>query len=282
MAKKKKNTLFVQETLVSWKKIDEQNYISLTDMARKFNERPEVPIQSWMKNASTMKFLELWERLHNANFKHYQMAVIREELADNGRFISAQKWIERTGAVGIISKRGRYGGTYGHEDIAFEFASWLSAEFKLYLIMEFKRLKQDEAERKELEWNVQRFITKRNYALQQEAVKQVLLPQSSYENDEQWLEYASEADVLNRALFGMTAKQWRDSHPEEVKQGENIRDYATNIQLLVLSNLEAINSELIRDVLSKDERYLRLQEAALFQLGIFYRDQQLIDKKLKS
>lgn len=249
-------------------------------MARKFNERPEVPIQSWMKNAATLKFLELWERLNNPDFKHYQMAVIREELADNGRFISSRKWIEMTDAIGIISKRGRYGGTYAHEEIAFEFASWLSAEFKLYLITEFKRLKLEEANRMEVEWNVQRFLTKRNYTLQTEAVKQVLLPQSNYQEEQQWIEYASEADILNGALFGTTAKKWREAHPVEAKRGENIRDHATNIQLLVLSNLEAINAEMIRDGISKEERFHRLQQAALFQLGIYYRDQQLIDKTL--
>lgn len=156
----------------------------------------------------------------------------------------------------------------------------MSAEFKMYMITEFKRLKLEEADRKEIEWNVQRFLTKRNYTLQTEAVKQVLLPQSTYQTEDQWIEYASEADILNGALFGMTAKQWREAHMEEAKRGENIRDHATNIQLLVLSNLEAINAEFIRDGIPKEERYLRLQQAALFQLGIYYRDQQLINKKL--
>lgn len=275
----KKRELKVQDIAISWQTIEEEDYICLTDMVRN-TEEPFMVIRNWMRNGGTLEFLGAWEELNNPNFKPAGFGRLMQEAVKNSFTISVSKWRNETNGVGLFSKAGRNGGTYAHRDIAFEFGAWVSPKFKLLLIREFQRLKADEARRMELEWNVQRFLTKRNYALQTEAVKQVLLPQSTYKADEQWIEYASEADILNGALFGMTAKQWRESHPEEVKSGDNIRDHATNIQLLVLSNLEAINAELIREGLAKEERYLRLQQAALFQLGIYYRDQQLIQKNL--
>ena len=279
MAKKKKKQIKVEGVVINWQTIDEEEYICLTDMARKANaERTEVPILSWLRNRNTVEFLGLWEELNNPNFNPHGFVRIKQEVGLNNFYLSPKKWMQETNAIGIMAKAGRYGGTFAHEDIALEFASWLDARFKLYFITEFKRLKSEEYRRQQLEWDANRFLTKRNYALQTEAVKQNLLPhQSSRELDEEWITYAEEADLLNVALFGMTAKQWRTKHPTEVKKGENIRDHATNIQLIVLSNLEAINSELIREAVSKEERFLRLQQAAVFQLGIFYRDRKMLE-----
>lgn len=278
MAKRKE--IKVQDITVSWQVINDEDYISLTDIARKYNEKTDVVLQSWMRNGSTVEFLGLWEQLQNPNFNPHGFAGIKNRVGFNNFYLSVKEWVKETNAIGIQARTGRYGGTFAHKDIVFEFASWIDVKFKLYLILEFQRLKEAEANQQQIEWNANRFLTKRNYSLQTEAVKQVLLPQSTYKTEDQWIEYASEADILNGALFGTTAKQWRESHPEEAKRGENIRDYATNIQLIVLSNLEAINAELIRDGIAKEERYLRLQQAALFQLGIYYRDQQLIDNTL--
>ena len=229
---------------------------------------------------STVEFLGLWEQLRNPNFNPHGFAGIKNRVGFNNFYLSVKEWVKETNAIGIQSRPGRYGGTYAHKDIVFEFASWIDVKFKLYLILEFQRLKEAEASRQAQEWNANRFLTKRNYALQTEAIKQTLLPQANRALEEEWITYAEEADLLNVALFGMTAKQWRQDHPDQAKKGENIRDQATNIQLIVLSNLEAINAELIRDNLPKEERFLRLQQASLFQLGIYYRDQQLIEKKL--
>ena len=201
---------------------------------------------------STIEFLGAWEQIHNEeHFNVVEFHHIKAQFTENTFLMSVKKWIERTGAIGIIAKAGRYGGTYAHSDIAIMFANWLSPAFYVHLIKEFQRLKQAEASLQGLEWNANRFITKRNYALQTEAIKNVLLPQSVEPPEKDWLMYAGEADILNMALFGTTAKSWRENHPNEAKKGENIRDHATNIQLLVLSNLEAINSELIKEGLSK-------------------------------
>ena len=273
MAKKKQ--LKVQDTVISWQIINDEDYISLTDMVR-HEDRPEVIIQNWLRTAGTLTFLAAWEELSNPRFKHIEFDVLLRDAGYNNFTMSVKKWQERVDGIGLISKKGRGGGTFAHRDIAFEFGSWISPKFKLLLIREFQRLKAQEASIQQLEWNANRFLTKRNYALQTEAIKQNLLPLSK-EPDQDWLAYASEADVLNVALFGQNAKQWREAHPEEAKKGENIRDHATNIQLLVLSNLEAINSELIREAIPKEERFSRLREAALFQLNIFFRDKRMLE-----
>lgn len=269
----KKSKLLVQDIAIGWQTIEKEDYICLTDMVRN-HEEPFMVIRNWMRNGGTLEFLGAWEEIYNPNFKPAGFGRLMKEAVKNSFTISVSKWIESTGGVGIFSKKGRYGGTYAHRDIAFEFGSWVDPKFKLLLIREFQRLKEEEASRERLEWNANRYLTKRNYALQTEAVKNNLLPQSANRSDagEEWLIYAGEADVLNMALFGTTAKAWRDSNPKEVKEGKNIRDLATTIELVVLSNMEAINAEFIKEGLTKEERYLRLCQTAKEQLRIFGRD----------
>lgn len=271
MAKGKK--IKVQDAVINWQVIGEEDYICITDMIRN-EERPEIIIQNWLRTASTLTFLAAWEELNNPDFKHIEFDVLLKDAGYNNFTMSVKKWRERVDGIGLVSKRGRYGGTFAHKDIAFEFGTWISPKFKLLLIREFQRLKQVESDQNQLEWNANRFLTKRNYALQTHAIKTILLPQTEPDQDD-WVTYASEADILNVALFSITASQWRHSNPEEAKKGENIRDHANNIQLLVLSNLEAINAELIREAIPKEERFHRLRDAAIYQLGIFYQDKQL-------
>lgn len=276
MAKKK--SLKVKDTVINWQTIDQGDYISLTDMANWDNDpNANVRIRNWLKRGNTVLFMEAWEQMHNPDFKYDQMVVLKAKLIQESYVLSPKRWIEETNAIGIFVKMGRYGGVFGHIDIALEFGSWLDPVFKLYLIKEFQRLKSEEMSSQQLEWNANRFLTKRNYRLQTEAIKNNLLPSYDREPDKEWITYAEEADLLNVALFGITAKIWRERNPEKAKKGENIRDHANNIQLIVLSNLEAINSELIREAVSKEERFYRLQQAALFQLGIFYRDGKTLE-----
>ncbi|MEZ4851540.1 MAG: KilA-N domain-containing protein [Bacteroidia bacterium] len=267
----KKKSLTVQSIDISWQVINEEDYICITDMIRN-QDRPEVIIQNWLRSASTLTFLAAWEELSNPNFKHIEFDVLLKDAGYNSFTMSVKKWQDRVNGIGLISKKGRGGGTYAHKDIAFEFGAWVSPKFKLLLIREFQRLKEQEASIQQLEWNANRFLTKRNYSLQTDAIKNIILPQSTEPPEKDWLTYAGEADILNMSLFGTTAKSWRENHPVEAKKGENIRDHATNIQLLVLSNLEAINSELIKEGLPKEDRFLRLAQSAREQLRIFMRD----------
>ena len=215
-----------------------------------------------MRSRSTIEFIGLWEILNNSNFKPIEFDRFKTEAGSNYFVLSPQRWIEATNAVGIISKSGRYGGTYAHEDIAFEFASWISSEFKLYLVTEFKRLKLDENRRLSLEWNLQRTLSKINYRIHTDAIKEHIIP--NIVTKEQILyTYAEEADLLNVALFGKTAKQWRDENPD---QKGNIRDYATLEQLVVLSNMESINALLIRQELPQNQRLVELNKVAITQM----------------
>lgn len=273
----KKKQLKVQDTIIQWQVIGEEDYICLTDMAKGFEGDPRDYIRNWLRTGATIEFLGVWEQVHNVSFNVVEFHHIKSQFTENTFLMSVKKWLELTGAIGITAKSGRYGGTYAHSDIAIQFANWLSPSFYVYLIKEFQRLKTEESNRLQLEWNTNRFISKRNYALHTDSIKQNLLPQSIYETEDQWIEYASEADLLNRAVFGIISKKWREDNPDKAKKG-NMRDYANTIQLLVLSNLEAINAELIRESVSKEERFQRLCTAALHQFGIFYRDQNLIDK----
>lgn len=231
---------------------NESDYISLTDIAKKRN--PEFPadvIKNWMRSRSTIEFLGLWEKLNNPNFKLVEFDQFKQEAGTNSFVLPPQKWIDRTNAIGIISKSGRYGGTYAHTDIAFEFASWISPEFKLYIIKDYQRLKTDESHIKQIDWNIKREIAKSNYKIHTDAIKEkLILPTLS--NAQISYTYASEADVINVALFGITAKAWRKMHHEA--KG-NIRDTATIEQLIVLSNLESMNAVFIREGLSQSERY---------------------------
>ncbi len=248
---------------------DESDYISLTDIAKKRN--PEFPadvIKNWMRSRSTIEFLGLWEKLNNPNFKLVEFDQFKQEAGTNSFVLPPQKWIDRTNAIGIISKSGRYGGTYAHTDIAFEFASWISPEFKLYIIKDYQRLKTDESHIKQIDWNIKREIAKSNYKIHTDAIKEkLILPTLS--NAQISYTYASEADVINVALFGITAKAWRKMHPEA--KG-NIRDTATIEQLIVLSNLESMNAVFIREGLSQSERLFRLNQIAIFQLQSLWKE----------
>ena len=244
---------------------NEDNFISLTDMARYKNEDdPRYVIQNWMKTRFTVEFIGLWEQFHNENFNRVEFDTFKKEVGSNAFVLTPQKWIEKTNAIGIISKSGRYGGgTFAHKDIAFEFASWISAEFKLYMIKEFQRLKVEENERLILGWDAKRMLTKINYRIHTDAIKEtIILPQKLSQADAT-IVYANEADVLNVALFGMTAKAWKDQNKN--KEG-NMRDYADVYQLVCLANLEGINAEFIRMGMSQKERLLKLNETAITQM----------------
>ena len=242
--------------------IGQDDYISLTDIARYRSDDPTAVISNWMRSKDTIEFLGLWEQLNNADFKPLEFEGFRNEAGANAFTLSPKKWIDATNAIGIISKSGRYGGTYAHKDIAFEFASWVSPEFKLYIIKDYQRLKSDEAHRLTLDWNVKRLLSKANYKLHTEAIKQNLIP-PEITADKQGFIYANEADVLNVALFGMTAAQWRKDNPE---LGGNMRDHATIEQLLVLANLENANAMYIEEGKSREERAILLNKLAISQL----------------
>ena len=242
---------------------DFQNeYISITDIARYKSDEPKDVIKNWMRGKDTLEFLGLWEQLHNPYFKGVEFDSFRTQAGANAFTMSPKKWIEATNAMGIVSKSGRYGGTYAHSDIAFEFASWISPEFKLYIIKDYKRLKAEENSRLSLNWNLNRELSKLNYRIHTDAIKANLIPpeltpaQISYT-------YASEADMLNVVLFGKTAKQWRDENQNETG---NIRDQATIYQLLVLSNMESYNAILIQQGKSQAERMKLLHELAVQQM----------------
>ena len=223
-------------------------------------------IRNWMRNRNTVEFIGLWETLHNPNFKPVEFDTFRKQAGLNSFNLTPKKWIESTNAIGFISKSGRYGGTYAHKDIAFEFGSWISPMFKLLLIKEFQRLKEAESNQYNLEWNVKRILTKTNYQLHTDAIKEHIIPTINYTKDNQWIIYAEEADLLNVALFNCTAKDWRDANPDHDKKGMNIRDFASINELVVLSNLENINSLLITQKLGKTDRFNQLKEIAGHQL----------------
>ena len=236
----------------------ENEFISLTDIARYKSDEPKDVIKNWMRSKDTIEFLGLWEKLHNSNFKGVEFDSFRNQAGSNAFTMSPTKWIETTGAIGIVSKSGRYGGTFAHSDIAFEFASWISAEFKLYIIKDYQRLKNDENSRLALGWNLNRTLAKINYRIHTDAIKDVLIP-PDVTPQRQSFTYANEADVLNVALFGITSKEWRQTHQDS--KG-NIRDEASLQQLIVLANLESINAELIRQGVPQSERLLRLNASA--------------------
>ena len=240
-----------------------KEYISLTDLAKyRNNNAPADVVKNWMRGKSTVDFLGLWEKLNNPRFKLVEFDQFKNDAGSNYFVLSPQKWIDQTNAVGMISKSGRYGGTYAHKDIAFEFASWISPEFKLYLIIEFQRLKKDENERLKLEWNLQRTLAKVNYRIHTDAIRERLIPPVLSKRQIDHV-YASEADMLNVALFGMTARQWREKSPNT---DGNIRDHAMMEQLVVLSNLESINAVFIHQGLSQHERLKQLNAIAIRQM----------------
>ncbi|MDO4561290.1 MAG: KilA-N domain-containing protein [bacterium] len=238
------------------------DYISLTDIARYKNDDTNAVIQNWMRGRDTIDFLGLWEKINNADFKPLEFEGFRSQAGSNAFTLSPQKWIKATKAIGIISKSGRYGGTYAHKDIAFEFASWVSPEFKLYIIKDYQRLKSDEKHNQALQWSVQRILASTNYKLHTDAIKEKLIPHTLTQQ-QQGYKYAEEADILNMALFGMTAKEWRDKNP--VAEG-NIRDNATIEQLIVLVNMESMNAEMIKAGILQPERMRKLNAMAIGQL----------------
>ncbi|MCK5519586.1 KilA-N domain-containing protein [bacterium] len=244
------------------------DYISLTDIARYKNpDEPKDVVKNWMRNHNTVEFIGLWEQLNNPDFKGVEFDSFIREAGSNAFTLSPQKWISTTNAIGITSKSGRYGGTYAHKDIAFEFASWISTEFKLYIIKDYQRLKDDENSKISLEWNVNRIISKINYKIHTDAIKQNLIPVQVTSKQKSFT-YASEADLLNVALFGKTAKEWRDDTSTDSvsdKKG-NIRDYSTIHQLIVLSNIESMNAELIKQGIAQNQRLIILNKMAIEQM----------------
>lgn len=260
---KSDKVIIVKGIPVATTKVQNGDYISLTDIARNKNaEEPKDVVKNWMRSKTTIEFLGIWEQLYNPGFKGVEFDSFLFEAGSNAFTLSPAKWIEATNAKGIISRQGKNGGTFAHKDIAFEFASWVSSGFKLYLIKEFQRLKADENDRLKLDWNLQRTLAKVNYHIHTDAIKENLIPPELTPSQIQFV-YAGEADLLNVALFGITAREWREANPE--KEG-NIRDYATIEQLVVLSNLESINAVLIHQNLKQSDRLRQLNQIAITQI----------------
>ncbi len=250
----------VQGTEITVISINQNDYISLTDMLKA--KDGDFFISDWLRNRNTVEYLGIWERIHNPDFNYGEFAIIKSQAGLNSYKISVKEWVEKTNAIGLNAKAGRYGGTYAHKDIAFEFGMWISAEFKIYLIKEFQRLK--DAEQKQLGWDIKRNLARINYVIHTDAIKEHLIP-VKVSKEQQNRIYASEADVLNMALFGMTAKEWREKNSG--KKG-NIRDYANISQLICLSNLENLNALFISDGKKQPERLNKLNDIAIAQMKL--------------
>ena len=268
-----KTQIIVNNQIINVLRVDDKEYISLTDLARYADEDdPRYPIQNWMRNKDVISYLGLWESIHNENFKGVEFDTFKNEAGSNKFKISPQKWIRETNAIGMISKSGKNGGTYASSDIALEFASWLSPEFKLYVIQEFQRLKKNEAYQNKIDWHANRILAKVSYIVHTDAIKSVIVPTIT-EKQKKFV-YAEEADVLNVALFGMTAKEWRENNPD-LKENGNIRDYADLLHLVILSNLENINAELIEIGIPQSERLVRLNDMAKKQMELLRKNKSL-------
>lgn len=253
------------------------DYISLTDIARYKNaEEPSAVIANWLRGRDVIEFLGVWEQIHNPNFNSLEFEGIRTQAGANAFTLSPKRWVETTLAIGIVTKSGRYGGTFAHSDIAFEFASWISPEFKLYLIQDYQRLKQEEAYKNQIEWQANRYIAKLNYTIQTDAIKDNIVP--TLQSHQIASAYASEADVINVALFGMTAKEYKEQNP--TTEG-NQRDNATIEQLLVLNNLQNLNAEMIKQGISQANRLAELNRIAQEQLDVLYKNNQKALENLK-
>jgi hypothetical protein len=271
---KKKTQIDVQGLQIGFIQLEQKDYICITDIAK--HKNPDAPrdiIKNWIRSKNTIELLGLWEKLHNPEFKQVEFDLFRNEAGYNHFVLSPQKWIEATNAIGLQSKSGKYGGTYAHVDIALEFASWVSVEFKFYLIKEFQWLKSQQTQ--ELDWNIKRKLTKINYRIHTDAIKENLIPEYLTPQQISYV-YANEADVLNMALFGKTAKQWRDENPDE--KG-NIRDYANVSQLVCLANLENLNAVFIGEGMPQHGRLKKLNQIAIGQMQILI--QTNADKSLK-
>ena len=270
---KKNKKIEVQGSEITIIATNEQDYISLTDMVRDM-ENGLVLIEKWLRNKNTIEFLGIWEEIYNPNFNSPEFEGIKNQAGLNRFALSVKQWVQKTGSVGIIAKAGRYGGTYAHKDIAFEFASWISPKFKIFLIKEFQRLKDEE--QKQLGWDIKRNLTKINYRIHTDAIKENLIPQNLSKKQISFV-YANEADILNMALFGKTAKQWRDdtsTGSASDKKG-NIRDYANVSQLVCLANLENLNAVFINDGLEQSDRLVKLNQIAISQMKILLDDKSV-------
>ena len=266
---RKTSSILVQDVPVTVMSIDQRDYISLTDMAKARTDagRAADVIKNWLRARSTLEFLGTWEIMYNPDFKVVEFDHFKSEAGLHTFTLSAKEWIESTHAIGMYVQAGRYGGTYAHKDIAFEFGSAISPIFKLYLLKEYQRLKDEENDRLKLEWDAKRFLSKNNYLIHTDAIKNYVLPQSNHSKSTEWLVYADEADLLNVALFGCTAKEWHDTNPVLAAK-QNIRDFASIAQLTVLSNLETHNAEMIKQGIDKAERFDRLKQIAEYQLRV--------------
>jgi hypothetical protein len=262
--------LTVLENEITILKVNDQDYISLTDMLK--SKDGEFFISDWLRNRNTIEYLGIWEKIYNPNFNYGEFAIITSKAGLNSYKLSAKQWSEKTNAIGLVAKAGRYGGTYAHKDIAFEFGMWISAEFKIYLIKEFQRLKEEEY--KQLGWDIRRNLTKLNYKIHTDAIRQNLIPKELTPSQINFV-YASEADILNVALFGLTAKQWRENNPE---LDGNIRDYADVNQLVCLANMESLNAHFIEENLSQVKRLQKLNHLAINQSKILNNDIKKLEK----
>lgn len=261
---------------------DMQNYLSLTDMVRAYAgslERTDMLIQNWLRRRDTIDYLAFWEKLNNPNFNPIEFDVIRNESGTNRFILTAKEWCSRTNAIGIVAKAGRYGGTYAHRDIAYHFGMWLSPEFYLLVVKEVQRLEAEANNPLVLQWNLKRMLSKTNYTIHTDAIKGYVLPRLSIEKRKEYLVYASEADLLNVILFGCTAKEWEEANPDLAKT-KNMRETASINELIVLSNLESYNAELISKNVNRDKRYALLTEMAEKQLGLLQKANAEFDFKM--
>lgn len=261
---KRKRQLKVEDTEISVKNVDGEDYISLTDMI-KAKENDNYFVKTWLRNRNTIEFLGVWESINNKNFNWYEFDLIKSQAGLNNFSISVKEWCERTNAIGVKATAGRYGGTYAHKDIAFEFGMWISPTFKLYLIKDYERLKQLESNQYQLEWDMRRTLASATYTIHTDAIKDIIIPKAL-----PWkvnYKYASEADIINLALFSMTAKEWREANPERAERGENIRDSASINELLVLEMLQVQSAELIRDGIDVQTRLETLRQSARQKLA---------------
>ena len=270
-----RDRITVKDTSVTIISVNENDYINLTDIAKYKSNDPTAVIGNWLRNRNTIEYLGIWESLYNPNFKPLEFEGFKKEAGLNAFTLSPTKWINTTNAIGIISKSGRYGGTYAHKDIAFKFASWISVEFELYIVKEFQRLKNEEHQ--QLGWSAKRELSKINYRIHTDAIKQNLIP-SEVTPVQANIIYANEADVLNVAMFGMTAKQWREANPELTG---NIRDYATINELICLSNMENLNAVFIEQGMPQSKRLVKLNQIAIHQMSILESGNNYSRKLLK-
>ena len=272
----KNRIINVQDVAISISQQELDDYICITDIAKAKSDsaRAADVVRNWLRNRGTLEYLSVWEQIYNPQFKVFESEHFKKQVGLLTFTPSVSEWINKTNAIGLYVKRGKYGGTYANKDIAFEFASAISPVFKLYLIKEFQRLKEEENNLEKSEWNAKRFLTKNNYLIQTDAVKKYLIPQMNYRENLQWLAYAEEADILNVALFGFTARAWREANPELAKKN-NVRDFTTINELTVLSNLESHNAQMIKEGKKKEERFKILQEIAEYQLNVLNTAEQI-------